>query len=222
MTFLSNGATFSLREPKASTASIGRVQSTCSDLWLQNPAESLVTIKGQNKGKIPPGTCQMMKNEFARIMSIYPSESNVQTSNCNKLQAPNFELSGEGPKKNFTYFLTPSRSLTVPFDGQNAWPDYTLAKITENGIENRRLTEEFRQKHQRHYSSDTSKDNLPRWDLNEMLPCMTTNMNSTEECNIQKAAVAARYYYSEYRQYCMKRKESTTHNSTSEPSNSTH
>lgn len=206
MKVLSNGSTFSLMEPKASTASIGRIKASCSDLWLQNPADSLVTIKRENGGEIPSGTCQMMKNELVRIMSLYPKESDVQVADCNKLKAPNFEVSGDGPNKTFLYTSSPSHLLKVPFDGQSAWPDYTLAVVEVNRLVDRRLTEEFRQRHQRPLASDVSKDNLPRWDLQEMLPCMTTDTKATEECRIQKAAVAARYYYSEYRQSCMRKR----------------
>ncbi len=65
-------------------------------------------------------------------------------------------------------------------------------------------------RHKRYIPADTSPDNPnPRWDLKEMIPCLDSKSTS-DECKMQRAAMAARIYYSNFKVNCVQNNDDPT------------
>ncbi|MCB9024780.1 MAG: hypothetical protein H6625_00550 [Bdellovibrionaceae bacterium] len=194
-----NSYVFSEAEAKSST---GLLSFTCSKLRIQNTDETISQVKHLNNDQISPGICKILKNEMKELDSVFESITSVRNTSCDGFKAANFEMRGDGFQKTFVYHFSENTKVEAPFDGKNGWPDFSSAKIFNNGNVNYIKTQEFIDKHQRYIPVNLSKDNPnPRWDLKEMTACLDST-NTTMECKMQRAAIASRLYYTNFRENC--------------------
>ncbi len=198
-----NGESFLFADSRASADASIMNRNKCSEIRLKDPEKVLAESKLLNRGRIPAGVCNIMKNEMASLDSAFKNLKLTESTGCNGIRGDNFQLNGDGFQKTFVFLVSTGRQVEAPFDGQAGWPDYSQARVTRNGVEDRAATEDFRARHVRSMPADLSRDNPnPRWDLKELGPCLGKTAN-TEECRLQRSALISRLYYSNFKENCV-------------------
>jgi hypothetical protein len=198
---LLSGNYFLFSAPKARSTE-GLVGLTCQNMQLGEPEKVISESRLANGGQIPNGICTLIKNEIKLLDNGIHDFVSLRNVSCDGFKSANMEMKGEGFAKTFYYTSGEGQKIEIPFDSQLGWPDYTQAKIYSGESVDQMKTEDFRSRHQRHLPADLSRDNPnPRWDMKELMGCLDPK-NRTEECRMQRSAVAARMYYAYFKENC--------------------
>ncbi|MCB0413518.1 MAG: hypothetical protein KDD50_04250 [Bdellovibrionales bacterium] len=196
------GLSYVLSPPRASTNSVLDPSKKCSKVHLNDAAQVIAESKFTHGGKISAGICNIMQNEVKQFDDVFKELLSLRNVSCEGFKAANLEVKGDGFKKTMIYQLANGAEARIPFDGQEGWPDYTQAEVFSKGVPSSSMTNSFRDRHQRYTPADLGRDNPnPRWDLKELTGCLDVKETS-ENCKLQRAALATRVYYSQFKANC--------------------
>ncbi|MEK6628931.1 MAG: hypothetical protein AABY53_09915 [Bdellovibrionota bacterium] len=177
----------------------------CSDLKFVNPEENIKQLL-ENFNSIPPGSCNILKNESTEIDAMFgKGELNIDNASCSKFEADNVKLTGTGLNQIFEYTENGS-TVRAKFDGVKNWPIFSEAEVFKGSQlkPDGYLTEDLK----RSFPTPTAVENEDRhFDVQDIrtysAKCTKDSAKNTSVCGLFKAAMLARVKSTMFQKTCI-------------------